>query len=435
MPTVTVVIPAYNAERYITETFDSLSAQTLRDFEAIVVDDGSTDGTARIAADRCDADPRFRLVQKENGGVSSARNAGVAEAKGKYILFLDSDDVLTSGSLEAFAEALERTDADLAIGRLQAFGAVEEKFNGFADALAQCETIDKTNKNLLWNFLVGNKCYRLDTLRRSGVTFPSIGYSEEGAFFMEYVLSPEVRRITGTTGANMRYRRHDPAVDASVSQRVTAKLVSDFLAAIARIEAAAKRALGQTDVWESYRQEILYKGAYVLLSQFYRLLWQADDGTLGAIERGYAHFLEGMTDETAARVRRLNADLPQLYFTRAEAAAHPSVSAILRGRAADGTTLDALYFQSMPLFETFVPEGTDVPQRWRGCPNLHILPREGFARAAKRASKGKYTLLLRKSCKADPRTLRFLLRSGVPEKLLQSVFSPLFRLVQWAVKR
>ena len=435
MPTVTVVIPAYNAAQYITQTLECLTAQTLSDFEAIVVDDGSTDDTAEIAARYAVGDPRFRLVQKENGGVSSARNVGIGEANGRYILFLDSDDVLTSGSLEAFADALERTGADLAIGRLQAFGAVEEKFNGFADALAKCETIDKTNKNLLWNFLVGNKCYRLETLRRSGVTFPSIGYSEEGAFFMEFVLSPEVRRITGTMGANMRYRRHDPAVDASVSQRVTAQLVSDFLTAIERIRQAAERALAGSDGWEAYEQEIFYKGEYVLLSQFYRLLWQADDETLRVIERGHLAFLERMTAETAARVRRLDKDLPQLYFDHAAAAAHPTVSVILSADAAERATIDALYFQSMPLFELFVPEGAAVPQRWQGCPNLHALPAKGFRRAAKRAAKGKYTLRLRKPCAADPRTLRFLVRSGAPQGLLRCVFTPLFRLVQWAVKR
>lgn len=434
MPKVTVVIPAYNAEKYLLQTLQCLTAQSLQDFEALIVDDGSTDGTATIAARYAAEDPRMRLIQKENGGVSSARNEGIRQAVGTYILFLDSDDILTPGSLEAFAHALDRTGADLAIGRLQSFGAVAEKFNGFADALARCETIDKYNKNLLWNFLVGNKCYRLETLRRTGVTFPSIGYSEEGAFFMEFVLSPEVRRITGTMDANMRYRRHDPALDASVSQRVTVRLISDFLAAIDRIHAAASRALEGSPAWEAYEQEIFYKGEYVLLSQFYRLLWQTDDEMLRVIEQGHLRFLAGMTQATAARVRRLNADLRQLYFDLDTAAKHPSVSVILSREAADAATIQALYLQSMPLFDLFVPEGADVPARWRNCPNLHVLPEKGFRAAARRAAKGRCMLRLRKSCAADPRVLRFLLRSGVPDRLLRIGFTPLFRLVQRVTK-
>ena len=433
MPQVTVVIPAYNAEKYIEETLDCLRAQTLTDWQALIVDDGSTDATAQIAADAAAGDARFRLIRQENAGVSAARNHGLSEAQGTYVLFLDSDDTLTADSLRAFCETLDETGADAAIGRLQSFGAVEEKFNGYADALSKRETIDKFDKDLLWNFLVGNKCYRLETLRRTGVTFPQIGYSEEGAFFMEFVLSDEVTRLAGTTGATMRYRRHDPATEASVSQRVSEKLIGDFLAAIGRIRAAAERALEGDARRDGYIQEILYKGDYVLLSQFYRLLWQTDDAMLSRIGRGHADFQKDMTDETKARVRRLDADLPQLYFDRREAAAHPRVSVLLPH--ADGRTLDALYMQSMPLFEAFVPEGTAVPPRWKSCENLHVLPRKHFLRAARRARRGEYTLTLRRTCGADPRTLRFLLRTPIPQLAKKCAFGPLFRAVQFAVKR
>ncbi|MBQ7541028.1 MAG: glycosyltransferase family 2 protein [Clostridia bacterium] len=433
MPRVTVVVPAYNAEKYISETLDCLCAQTLRDVEVLVVDDGSTDGTAQIVSDFCAGDPRFRLLRQENAGVSAARNHGICEAAGTYILFLDSDDLLTADALRAFADVLDETGADAAIGRLQSFGAVDEKYNGYADALAKCRTIDKFNKTLLWNFLVGNKCYRLETLHRSGVTFPQIGYSEEGAFFMEFVLSDAVTKLTGTTGATMRYRRHDAAKDASVSQRVSEKLISDFLCAMARIRAAAERALVDDPRREDYIQEILYKGDYVLISQFYRLLWQTDDAMLRVIAAGHRTFMQDMTDETQARVRRLNADLPTLYFDRAEAAKNPLVSVLLPHAQAE--TVERLYMQSMPLFEVFVPEGSDVPQRWQACENLHVLPRESFFQCARAQKKGKYTLTLRRPCSADSRTLRFMMRMPVPEPLKERAFSAIFRAIQIAVGR
>ena len=127
MPQVTVVIPAYNAEKYIEETFDSLRAQTLTDWEALIVDDGSTDATAQIAEKASHADARFRLLRQENAGVSAARNHGLSEAQGTYILFLDSDDTLTADSLRAFCGTLDRTGADAAIGRLQSFGEPSQR--------------------------------------------------------------------------------------------------------------------------------------------------------------------------------------------------------------------------------------------------------------------------------------------------------------------
>lgn len=89
MPRVSVVIPAYNAQRFVAETIASVQAQSYRDFEIIVVDDGSTDQTAAIA----ESFEGVRCIRKPNGGVSSARNRGVAEARGELLAFVDSDDV------------------------------------------------------------------------------------------------------------------------------------------------------------------------------------------------------------------------------------------------------------------------------------------------------------------------------------------------------
>ena len=433
MPQVSVVIPAYNAEKYLPETLGSLRAQTLTDWEALIVDDGSTDATAQIASAAAADDARFRVLTQENAGVSAARNHGIREACGTYILFLDSDDLLERDALRAFTQALDETGADAAVGRLLVFGAVAENYNGYADALAKQRGIDKFSKTILWNFLPGNKCYRLETLRRSGVTFAPIAYSEDGAFWMEFVLSDAVTSLTGTMDATMRYRRHDAATDASVSQCVNEKLIADYLTAMARVRAAAERALADDPRLDGYLQEVLYKGDYVLMSQFYRLLWQADDAMLRSIERGHADFRRDLTEETKARVLRLDADLPQLYFRREEAAAHPRVSVALTH--ADERTIHALYLQSMPLFELFVPEGTSIPQRWQNCENLHVLPQKQFRRRFRAARKGEYSLTLRSPCSADSRTLRFLLRTPIPHFVKQCAFTPLFRAVQFAVNR
>lgn len=91
-PLVTVVTPAYNLAKYIGEAVDSVLRQTFHDFEYLVIDDGSVDETANIVKAHAGDDPRFRLVEGENRGPSAARNAGIREAKGEHIAFLDGDD-------------------------------------------------------------------------------------------------------------------------------------------------------------------------------------------------------------------------------------------------------------------------------------------------------------------------------------------------------
>src|SRR5258708_7976791 len=97
---VTVVIPAYNAEATLDQTLQSLRAQTYAAWNAIVVDDGSRDGTFAIAEKIARANPRVRIIRQTNAGESAARNAGLAEATGEWLVFLDADDWLLPTYLE-----------------------------------------------------------------------------------------------------------------------------------------------------------------------------------------------------------------------------------------------------------------------------------------------------------------------------------------------
>lgn len=114
---VSIIVPAYNAEKYIAEAIQSVMDQTFKDWELLVIDDGSTDSTANIVKSFSDA--RIILVQQENRGVSNARNKGLDLAKGKYITFLDADDVLPPRSIEVRVEYLEKnSDMNLVDGNI-----------------------------------------------------------------------------------------------------------------------------------------------------------------------------------------------------------------------------------------------------------------------------------------------------------------------------
>src|SRR5437879_1424517 len=92
-PAVSIITPAYNAEPYLAETVRSVLAQTFGDFEMIIVDDGSTDGTAAVAQRFAEGDSRIRVVRQRNAGISGARNTAMAQAKAPIFALLDSDDI------------------------------------------------------------------------------------------------------------------------------------------------------------------------------------------------------------------------------------------------------------------------------------------------------------------------------------------------------
>jgi CDP-glycerol glycerophosphotransferase len=121
VPRVSVVVPIYRVEAYLGECLASLRAQTFGDLEVIMVDDGSPDGSAAIAARVAGEDARFRLVRQDNAGLGAARNAGVAHAGGELLMFVDSDDRLPPDALARLVASLDRTGSDFASGNIHRF--------------------------------------------------------------------------------------------------------------------------------------------------------------------------------------------------------------------------------------------------------------------------------------------------------------------------
>lgn len=111
---VSVVVPIYNVETLLRRALDSILSQTCKDWEAILVDDGSTDSSGRIAEEYAESDRRFQVIHKANGGQSEARNVGLQHARGEFLLFLDADDFLHPQLMELCLQAMLRDNCDLA---------------------------------------------------------------------------------------------------------------------------------------------------------------------------------------------------------------------------------------------------------------------------------------------------------------------------------
>ena len=111
---VSVVVPIYNVETLLRRALDSILSQTCKDWEAILVDDSSTDSSGRIAEEYAESDRRFQVIHKANGGQSEARNVGLQHARGEFLLFLDADDFLHPQLMELCLQAMLRDNCDLA---------------------------------------------------------------------------------------------------------------------------------------------------------------------------------------------------------------------------------------------------------------------------------------------------------------------------------
>ena len=185
--TFSILIPVYNVEKYLRECLDSLLHQSFLDWEAICVNDGSSDGSAAILEDYASKDSRISVISQANGGLPVARNTGLDVAKGDYILFLDSDDWLEPDALKILSENLQEEDLLCFNGR-----RVFEESGQFEDADQLRSEVYETG----WDYYSRNalchrhfafvcvvlRCYRRAYLLNNGLRFKPGIYHEDNLF-------------------------------------------------------------------------------------------------------------------------------------------------------------------------------------------------------------------------------------------------------------
>lgn len=198
-PLVTVAIAAYNVETYLRRGIQQVLNQTYENLEIILVDDGSTDKTAKMCDDIATEDSRIRVFHKENGGLGSARNVGIEQAKGKYLYFFDVDDFLEPNLIEENVKEAEEKQVDLIIfgffARIEGEQR-EEKITLQEELISSNQQLkEKYCSELLFirhgNGFAWNKFYRMSFLREYGFKFGNQRIQQDEPFNMQLYLKLE----------------------------------------------------------------------------------------------------------------------------------------------------------------------------------------------------------------------------------------------------
>ena len=197
-PTVSIIVPVYNAEATISRCIESIINQEYRDFELLLIDDGSTDSSGTICDRYAAEDSRIRLIHKENTGVSETRNMALDLACGTYLQFLDSDDWITPNATRLFVEEAERYHCDMVISDF--YRVVGKRVAHKGDIDDDCVlTQEEFSAHMLQNpadFYYGvlwNKLYRHDIVEKYHLRMnPEISWCEDFMFNLEYIRHAEV---------------------------------------------------------------------------------------------------------------------------------------------------------------------------------------------------------------------------------------------------
>jgi CDP-glycerol glycerophosphotransferase len=216
---LSVVVPVYNVAAYLDECLSSVAAQYHESLEVIMVDDGSTDDSARIAAGYAARDPRFTLLTQANAGLGAARNTGADAATGEYLMFVDSDDVLPPYAAELLIASVQETGSDFASGnvlRLTSRGVYQSPLHRTAFATTQLRTHVSRLPALMDDRTAWNKVFRRSFWDAHRLRFPEgVLYEDTPVIVPAHVLA----RSVDVLDVPVYYWREREGPDRSITQR------------------------------------------------------------------------------------------------------------------------------------------------------------------------------------------------------------------------
>ncbi|MBA2773012.1 MAG: glycosyltransferase family 2 protein, partial [Nocardioidaceae bacterium] len=222
-PRLSVVVPVYNVEPYVAECLDSILGQDFQDFEVIVVDDGSTDGSAAVVEGYLGGGSQISMVHTDNHGLGAARNHGVGLARGELLAFVDSDDTLPPYAYALMVATLDESGSELVVGSLQQQTDGELAEPAFLRRAHRQRLLGVTleeHPEAMRNVFAWDKVFRRSFWERAGLAFPEgVRYEDQGTIIEAYlraeafdvVVRPVYRWRIRSDGSSITQRRHEIA--------------------------------------------------------------------------------------------------------------------------------------------------------------------------------------------------------------------------------
>lgn len=266
---VSVIIPIYNVEKYLEECVESVLCQTYQNLEILLVDDGSPDGCGAICEEYAQKDKRVKVIHKENGGLSDARNAGLDVCRGDYIVFVDSDDCIHPQMIERLYNLLMKYQADMAICSFQDIEENEMPLYAKYDVQGKEYCFEKENimnqlqsRNLL-TVVAWNKIYKARLFEN--IRYPK-GYIHEDEFVIHKLLHLCTRTVY-TEEKLYYYRKRGDSIMGNISPK---KIQDIYLAYEDRISFLEEKQYGR--IITDTKLQLMHQ-----ITKYYKLIKKIDD--------------------------------------------------------------------------------------------------------------------------------------------------------------
>lgn len=369
----------------------SLQQQSHDDYEVLVVNDGSGDGTLRVAEEFAQEDIRIRILSQENLGVSAARNLGMQQACGEYIIFFDADDKVPADALRNMYDTARKRKADMVVGILETISDGKTEINQASKTLAAHNEISPRDLAFIKTWSQCNKMYRRKFLLENDIRFLPVKVAEDGHFLYQALVHQP--KICGCNSIVYQYIRR-PFWEGlhTASKNVGRSYLTDRL----QVYEDMLDMMGELMEGESQETQEVYQDALVtrflrggITQAFYRRIWRCDKEVQPDLQKAVQRFKPLVTENCWAEICREEWDIPLQLIAEGEVtdvcdyfSCRPQVSLVLVGFSPDKVPLfmESLLNQEFPSFEIFM--GEEIFQKaegaWKDILNITLVSREAF---------------------------------------------------------
>lgn len=259
-------MPVYNVENFLSKALTSVENQTFKDFEMIIVDDGSSDKSYEIAEEFRIKNPNFKLIKQENSGPAAARNTGVMHCKGEYIAFMDSDDYLEKNFLEELYKLAKKTGADITCCNFNMYFPNKKlkiymPFNSLPGVYTKSKALRKLILDVSVHYFIWNKLYKRELFMERNIKFDDM-------YFEDISTSPRLFYFAKTVAFTSKALYNYTMRENSILHSINAKKVNDYIKALGII----KSFLEENNDYEKYSGHVWIYAQRVKFVVYYYII-------------------------------------------------------------------------------------------------------------------------------------------------------------------
>ena len=269
-PTISLIIPVYNVEKYLRKALESVENQTFKDFEAIIINDGSTDNSLKIILEFCQKNKNFVLINQKNSGPADARNAALKVSKGEYIAFMDSDDYIEPSFLECLYEAARKNEADMVCCNFNVYYPEKDisvfiPIHSFPGVYSKTKALKKLILDIGTHYFVWNKLTKKELFFNNNIKFDKM-------YFEDISISPKLfyysKKIVFLSKVLYNYSSRE----SSILHSINVTKINDFIRSLGVI----RNFFEMVDVYKEYNNHVwVYAQKSKIVSYYYILCLHA----------------------------------------------------------------------------------------------------------------------------------------------------------------